>query len=140
VLEIGEEAFGSLSSGSSNSSIKLPKNLKKIGDSAFYNCKNLGGAITIPAGVTEILSYTFCNTNITEVTIPDSVAMIGENTFSFCTELTTVKLPSHPIQYLHTGGYRYGSEGGNNDAFKGCGKLSLATRKAIQDSGYTGEF
>jgi hypothetical protein len=151
VVEIGLGAF----SGSSISFIKLPENLKKLGNNAFGSCENLGGSINIPAGITEIprnaFNGGFINGNkITEVVIPDSVTIIGEYAFLGCKELTTVKLPSHPIQYLHwsmmenklvlgseTG---YGDKDGENGAFESCGKLSLATRKAIQDSGYKGGF
>jgi hypothetical protein len=113
------------------SSIKLPKNLKTLGKLAFSGCKNLGGKLVIPEGVTEIPEVCFTQASITEVTIPESVTSIGWSAFSECKELTTVKLPSHPI--------KYGSESGNR-VFTDCGKLSLATRKAIEESGYTGGF
>jgi hypothetical protein len=152
VVEIGRYTF----SGSSISSIKLPKNLKQLGEKwdgidnwmstsspagqgdVFSGCKNLV-SITIPAGITEIPDNTFdgCE-SLKEVEIPDSVTTIGGWVFLNCKELTTVKLPSHPLKYAQR------DEGTgelmSNDAFKGCSKLSLAARKAIQDSGYTGDF
>ena len=149
VVEIG---FGALSS--SISAIKLPKNLKKLGDQVFRGCKNLS-AIAIPEGVTEIPMMAFDGAGITEVIIPDSVTTIGDNAFANCKELTTVKLPAHPIGYWFwqhddrtnagklvptRGGGSYSDKEGANDAFLNCPKLSLAARKAIEESGYTGRF
>jgi hypothetical protein len=90
--------------------VTLSKNLKVIVDNMFSGC-----------------------TSLASITIPESVETIEEFAFYGCAELTEVKLPSHPIKY--TG---YGGPGTAN--FLGCSKLNLATRKAIQDSGYTGSF
>ncbi|GHU79303.1 hypothetical protein FACS189462_4900 [Spirochaetia bacterium] len=134
VVEIGELAFR----GSSISTIKLPKNLKKLGKYAFSGCKNLGGSITIPAGITEIPDQAFggyfAGTAITEVIIPDSVTTIGQAAFYSCEQLASVKLPSHPIKYLTD------PNSGRSRAFMQCGKLSLAVRNAIKESGYTDDF
>jgi hypothetical protein len=74
----------------------------------------------------------FCAcTSLTTITIPESVTTIEKYAFYKCSELTEVKLPSHPIKY--TGDDWEG-------AFSECPKLSLAARKAIQDSGYKGSF
>ena len=134
VIEIKNSAFF----GSSISSIKLPKNLKKLGSHAFKNCENLGGSITIPAGITEIPEEAFSGAmhgpKITEVIIPDSVTTIGGGAFYNCEELTTVKLPSHPLKYPN------GEYTSSSQAFLNCPKLSLATRKAIEESGYKDKF
>jgi hypothetical protein len=73
--------------------------------------------------------------SLKEVVIPDSVTVIGQLAFSSCKELTTVKLPSHPLEYPD-----FESIHANNSAFGSCPKLSLAVRNAIKESGYTGEF
>jgi len=136
VIGILEYAFA----GSSISSIKLPKNLIFLGGNAFSGCTNLRGSITIPQGVTAIQYNTFNKTAITEVIIPESVTIIGDWAFRDCKELTSVKLPSKPIQYLTFDGDKNDYVAGQNYAFSGCTKLSLATRKAIQDSGYKDSF
>jgi hypothetical protein len=123
VVEIGSHAFAS----SSLASIKLPANLKKLGSNAFQGC--LSGTLTIPMGLTVIPFEAFRVSNISEVIIPDSVISIENGAFEYCSELTTVRLPSHPIKY----GY-------SSTAFQNCPKLSLAARKPIQESGYTGNF
>lgn len=53
-------------------SIKLPNNLKRIGDSAFMSCSNLNN-----------------------VDIPDSVEYIGSYAFYYCRKLSNIKLPNN---------------------------------------------
>ena len=145
VMEIGSYAF----SGTYISSIKLPKNLKKMGGWAFNSCEYLVGSITLPGGLTEIPAGAFKETKITEVIIPDSVTVIGDQAFYFCTELTSIKFPSHPIQYMFWDydklvppDNREWSDTADEKhmAFLGCSKLSLAARNSIQESGYKGKF
>jgi hypothetical protein len=84
--------------------------------------------VTLSKNITVIPEGCFrgCK-SLKEITIPDSVVKIGRGAFAGCSELTTVKLPNHTIEY-------------ENGAFANCPKLSLKVRKAIQESGYTGEF
>ena len=60
---------------------------------AFNYCSNLTN-ITIPDSVTTIDSYAFQDcSSLTSVTIPDSVTTIGDSTFSWCSGLTSVTIP-----------------------------------------------
>jgi hypothetical protein len=134
--------------------ITIPNGVTRIEIGAFSSCKQLT-KVTIPDSVTEIGQHAFggCSA-LTTVTIPDSVTEIGRYAFEGCSELTTVKLPAHSIQYTAMIGYLNSADtvlredsGGdfvvirpNNAAFSGCGKLNLAMRKAITDSGYEGSF
>ena len=60
---------------------------------AFNYCSNLTN-ITIPDSVTTIDSYAFQDcSSLTSVTIPDSVTTIGSNAFSWCSGLTSVTIP-----------------------------------------------
>ena len=143
--------------------ITLPKNLKFIGNSAF---KESGlTSVTIPEGVTDIHGPAFqdCK-NLTSVTLPRSLQRVGSSAFENCTSLVNVTIPSgHTIQY---GFYESGSgiesilaytraadfvaaqdyrepksmEYRVKQHFKGCSSLSAASRQAIEDSGYIGEF
>ena len=72
--------------------VVLPKSLKKIGCSAFYNCYNLV-SVNIPVGVTSIGDYVFhyCDA-LTSITIPNSVTSIGERAFYRCGALTSVTI------------------------------------------------
>jgi hypothetical protein len=134
-------------------SVKLPPKITVIPKSLFENSKIT--EITIPNGVTLIEGNAFYGCKqLTTVTIPDSVTEIMYAAFYGCSELTTVKLPAHPIQYTQEIYYTASADSvvreisdGNlvvlnpdNVAFSSCGKLSLAMRKAITDSGYAGSF
>ncbi|MBR3613538.1 MAG: leucine-rich repeat domain-containing protein [Bacteroidaceae bacterium] len=87
--DLGDDAFRGLSN---LSSIKLPKDLVRIGSYMFSNC---GGLKTITMGnsVKSIGSYAFqfC-TGLTGVTIPNSVTSIGGWAFSRCGALANVAM------------------------------------------------
>ncbi len=64
----------------------------KIGQWAFWGCKNLA-SVTIPNSVTEIGDFAFYDcTGLTSVIIPESVTMIGYHAFRGCTGLTSVTI------------------------------------------------
>ncbi len=74
-----EKKSSMLVSGCKNTVI--PKNVKKIGDSAFYGCTGLNG-IKIPGGVKSIGEYTFAEcTGLKSIVIPDSVTSIDSYAF-----------------------------------------------------------
>lgn len=56
--------------------------------------KGSGGAVTIPAGVTEIGPQAFANSAITAVTIPEGVTTIGKEAFMNCADLAGVVIPN----------------------------------------------
>ncbi len=54
--------------------------------------------IVIPAKIngypiTEIGNNAFCESNVTEIVLPDGIKRIGENAFRYCSSLTTINLP-----------------------------------------------
>ena len=63
-----------------------------IGVRAFMNCSDLT-SVTIPNSVTSIGDYAFCGCGLTSVTIPNSVTSIGEYAFCGC-RLTSVTIPN----------------------------------------------
>lgn len=74
--------------------IKFSGNITTIRFGAFENCTNLS-SVTIPDSVTEIEDYAFRNCESLEsVTIPDSVTLIGIYAFCDCRSLTSVTIPN----------------------------------------------
>ena len=68
--------------------VKMPDSITEIGESAFSGCENLN--IQIPDNITEIGSYAFYGCKALEsITIPDGVKKIGERSFSGCTNTHT---------------------------------------------------
>lgn len=72
--------------------------------------------IDIPKGTSKISSYAFYSSNLTKVTIPDSVAQIGKEAFCACVELTSITIPGS-VAKIESG------------AFEGCHNLTNATIK-----------
>lgn len=94
--------------------IKLPKSLRTIGESAMAGKKYIK-AMVIPNSVTSIGEYAFSDcTDLTALTIPDAVREIESYAFSGCSGLTEVTLPGSLRKI-----------GGN--AFEGCTALSSIT-------------
>jgi hypothetical protein len=85
-------------------------------NSGKYVSLDLSGSTftTIPASAFYTYGSTSC-TNLTGITIPNTVTSIGENAFSGCSNLTSVTIPND-VTSLTIG----------NNAFRGC-KLSTLT-------------
>ena len=74
------------------------KKVTVISRGAFGWCTNLTG-VTIPNSVTEIRYGAFKNCkSLTDVTIPDSVTKIGDHAFEYCTSLTDITIPDSVIK------------------------------------------
>lgn len=65
-----------------------------IGESAFFKCSNLT-SVTIPNSVTTIKKAAFNDCGITSVTISDSVTSIGYAAFAVCKRLRKVEIPKN---------------------------------------------
>ncbi len=86
---IGEEAFYNCDS---LDNIIIPDSVKYLGESAFEYCSTLKD-VKIGIGITKIRKDTFYRTNIESIIIPEGVTEIEESAFSGCLELTNVSLP-----------------------------------------------
>jgi hypothetical protein len=76
-----------------------------IGNNAFGSCTNVT-SVTIPKTVTGINYAAFANcTNLISVTIGDSVTFIGDNAFSRCHSLTNVTMPNSLATIPYMGFY-----------------------------------
>lgn len=79
ITEIPSDLFGTCEAVKN---VKLPVNLKKIGDYAFSNCKEIT-TIDIPKGVITIGEGAFANCPLlSSVNIPDTVQNVGDGVFA----------------------------------------------------------
>ena len=67
--------------------------LTYIAAGTFIDCLTLQ-SVELPSSVTEIGSYAFAYTGLTEVTIPEGVTTIGDSAFQHCYGLTGVTIPA----------------------------------------------
>ena len=72
--------------------MNIPDGVTKIGQQAFYNCKQLQ-SVTLPQTLKEISSGSFCETSLKSIEIPNGVTKIGERDFGGCRQLQSVMLP-----------------------------------------------
>ena len=122
------------------SSFTIPKGITFIGASAFESTGLT--SIVIPEGVTIIAAsaFLYCK-NLKSVTLPQSLKVLGPGAFDGCSSLETITLPSHKLEWNSYQDYDLGLfSNHDSQAFRGCTKLSLQTRKAIQDLGYPDGF
>ncbi len=97
--------------------------LSVIPDLAFRNCSNLT-AITIPNSVTSIGDYAFSECrNLTSITIPERVTSIGGYAFSFCSSLTSVTIPESVTSI------------GNSAFYRCCGLTSITIPNSVTSIG-----
>ncbi len=77
-------------------SLWLPKDTKKIGESAISQYPNQKLNLTfidVPNGITEIGSYAFNWTAISEINVPSGVTRLEQYTFNNCKQLKKAVLP-----------------------------------------------
>ena len=108
--------------------ITIPYSVISIGTSVFNGCRSLEEVIFSPGFNKSTGSSAFANcTNLTSITIPDSLPTIGSSSFSNCTNLTSINL--NKVTSI------------GNSAFSGCSNLTSVTiPSTIKDSLGTGVF
>lgn len=91
VTSIGNSAFYECKN---LTSVSVPNNVTTIGDDAFCYCWNLN-SVNIPNSVTSIGNYAFHEcVRLSSVTFPDNITFIGESAFQGCQYLTSVTIPN----------------------------------------------
>ena len=91
VLNLGGEAFYGCHG---LASITLSKQLTKIEDNTFSMCWGLK-SLQLPEGLIEIGKNAFSECHFSEITIPDTVASLGNNSFYHCGLLTSIVIPNN---------------------------------------------
>lgn len=106
LIEIGLGAFQNCKK---LTQVHLPAQVTVVRADAFSGCKNLH-QIVLPRGLREIGTVdktrkydryggAFENcTSLSEISIPDSVVVIGRNTFKGCVRLKSIDIPRHIIR------------------------------------------
>lgn len=70
------------------------KNPLVIVNDLLIDARTAKGDVVVQNGVTEICDFSFySNADVTSVTLPDSLKIIGENAFDSCTSLTEINIP-----------------------------------------------
>ncbi len=90
---------------------ELPSDITKIGNYAFYNCKNIA-LTSLPSGITEIgnNAFSFCD-NLALTSLPDGITKIDNYAFRWCDSLITITFKGTPTSI-------------SNSAFDGCDNLT----------------
>ncbi len=73
---------------------KTKENPLVIHHGALIDGKACSGDVIIPDGVTCICGGAFSGSNLTSITLPDSITDIGTNVFFNCASLTSINLPN----------------------------------------------
>lgn len=107
VTKIGDEAFFQCKN---LTNVLLPDSIKQIGREAFSLCSSLN-KVTIPKGVTSIKYKAFYNCgNLKSISMQGGITTIGREAFENCYNLTNITLPNSLTEI----GY---------EAFRNCEKL-----------------
>lgn len=118
VTEILASAFSNCDN-LANLKFKDNSNLTYIGSSAFSNCSSLAGTIDIPGGLTIIEGYTFSGcSKLTEIVLPSTVEQIAMYAFQSCSSLKGVTIPQNVIKIWQ-------------GAFAGCTGLTASGSEGI---------
>lgn len=117
ITKIGERAFygrnrnGLLRWGN----LRLPANLKTIGDYAFANNPHINGSLVIPDKVSTLGESAFDScSGISELKIGAGIRYVASNAFAYCKGLETVTLPANATKI-------------GDNAFRCCEKIREIT-------------
>jgi len=112
-------------------SVVIPEGVTDIGSNAFYGCGDLV-SVTLPGSIIRIGGSVFPSNSLTDVKIPSGTKIMY---VSYYTGNTGIR-NAVPLGFTTL----YFVENEKPSQFSGKSKLSEASKQAIRDSGYTGDF
>ncbi len=86
--------------------VSLPDGLVVIQNDAFRNCKKLT-QLNMPKSLEEIGDYSFANTRISNVIIPDTVSHISQSSFYGCEKIKSFEVSSKNKKFVSVDGVLY---------------------------------
>jgi hypothetical protein len=135
-------------------SVVFGNGIQYIPDQVFYGCESLTN-VTFSDSIKELGNDIFQKSAIVYISLPKNLERLNDS-FQWCDSLYTVELPK-TLKYI--GHYAFKSCSGlsvitipddlhtlewknqsYSNAFTGCTRLTLATRKRLQELGYQGAF
>lgn len=121
VTKIGDEAFFQCKN---LTNVLLPDSIKQIGREAFSLCSSLN-KVTIPKGVTSIKYKAFYNCgNLKSILMQGGITTIGREAFENCYNLTNIILPNSLTEIA-------------SEAFSNCQKLTnVSIPEGVTSIGY----
>lgn len=92
--------------GSGLNSIEIPNSVIKIGEKAFFDCRNIV-SVDLPDSIIEIGNSAFQDCiSLISIKLPNSISFMGRLTFSGCKSLLTVELPNSILE-ISNGLFQY---------------------------------
>lgn len=93
VTTLSDYAFSGLST---ITDLKIPQTVKQIGIGMFYGSTSIIN-VSFPSYLTEIPNFTFEDTMLKTVVIPENITKVGYMAYANCSELTSITIPSTVI-------------------------------------------
>jgi len=135
-------------------SVVFGNGIKRVPVEMFYGCESLA-SVTFSDSIIEMGEAVFEKSSIVYIALPKNLEILG-NSFQWCDSLYNVELPS-TLKYVSNKAFTRCTglsvitipddlktveweNGSYSSAFTGCGRLTLSTRKRLQELGYQGGF
>ncbi|MDO5435742.1 MAG: leucine-rich repeat protein [Clostridia bacterium] len=124
-LATGSRSASIIFNGAGFTSVTIPAGATEIGSYTFSNCKRLKEVIFESHDtLTRIKDYAFSSTAIEQIDLPDSVVQIDEAAFSNCTALKEVWLPASWTRAPATSPFAVKADFAVMGPFYGCSSLT----------------
>lgn len=121
VTSIGDGAFAS--NNSYSKSVSIPESVTSIGVGAFRSC--MLKSIVLPINLEFIGDGAFLNTRLTSIEIPENVTYIGKGVFSYCKNLSEIKVSEKNRKYDSRNNCNAIIETESNTLIQGCGGSTI---------------